>query len=356
MTEFEVYPFSKSTVAYLNGLRPSINIKPIYQRQGEVWTLAKQRLLIDSIINGFDIPKIYFHAHSHWVEEDGNRYKYSLVDGRQRLEAIWDFLDGKFTLDDDFILLEDGSAAAAGRTYSELVKKHPDIATTFGATKLDVMLIRTDDTELIEEMFSRLNEAVPLNAAEKRNGRGGPLRSAVIDLSRSTFFKERLPFGNTRYRHYDLSTKFMLWAESGRITDTKKHQLDEYWSDVKHAPNGSARAKRALTTALAISTSMSETFVDKDKLLSSVGMVSVYYLLFQKLLSEKKPMPTRTELEAFETVRRLKRPVDEDSLTLAQQRLLDFDRLAQSANDESALATRVAILGDYLSHPDRFIP
>ena len=60
-------------------------------------------------------------------------------------------------------------------TYSDLGFKYPLLKARFDATSLSVISVRTEDIELIEDMFSRLNEAVPLNAPEKRNAFGGPL-------------------------------------------------------------------------------------------------------------------------------------------------------------------------------------
>lgn len=352
MTEFSVTPLRTNSVAYLYRLRGAIQIDPVYQRQGEVWSIAKQRLLIDSIINKFDIPKIYFHEHASPLEIDGRRIRYSLIDGRQRLEAIWDFIDGRFTLADDFVLLKGNSTEAAGKTYSEIEEHVPEITALFSATSLDVMLIRTDDIELIEEMFSRLNEAVPLNAAEKRNGRGGPLRAAVRSLVEAPFFQDRLPFRNNRYRHYDLATKFLYWTEKGGPADAKKRQLDDFWEDVRADANGEQRAADLLSATRPVVDALAGTFVQGDYLLGSIGMVSVYFLLYMELSGG--PPPTRAQFQDFDNVRRLWRYENEDDLTNSQFRLLEFDRHAQSPNDENALRVRLGVLRDYLSDPTPF--
>lgn len=354
MTEFSVSPLKTTSVAYLYRLRTTIQVDPPYQRQGEVWSRAKQRLLIDSIINRFDIPKIYFHEHAPPLEIDGRRIRYSLVDGRQRLEAIWDFLEGKYALSDDFVLMEDNSTEGAGKTYSELEKDVPEIAALFSATSLDVMLIRTEDIELIEEMFSRLNEAVPLNAAEKRNGRGGPLRPAVRELiEHKQFFNDRLPFSNSRYRQYDLATKFLYWRERGPA-DAKKQHLDDFWEEARDNEKGDAHTAQLKAGVELVLDALAGTFESKDALLSSIGMISVYYLLYQELTDGKTSLPNHADLQAFNRVRRLPRYDDEADLTEGQRRLLEFDRLSQSPNDESALKYRLSVLRDYLADPDSF--
>lgn len=353
MMDFTVTPLRTNTVAYVERMRGIIQLDPVYQRQGAVWSREKQALLIDSIINQFDIPKIYFHQHVTPIRVGNKNYKYSLVDGRQRLEAVWDFMDGKFPLADDFVLLQSGSTRAAGKTFKELQAEEDDIATLFGASPLDIMCIQTEDIDLIEEMFSRLNEAVPLTAAERRNGRGGPLRGVVRTLCDATFFTSRLPFGNKRYRHYDLATKFLLLEYHGEPSDTKKRQLDEFWEYFKERNDSDSAAKLAAEVEDVLRL-MEGTFIENDRLLGIVGMVSVYYLYYRKVKGGEVEAPSRTALVEFENIRKLNRFNDEDDLSRQQRRLLEFDRLAQSPNDERALEFRLGVMSDYMRDPESF--
>ena len=57
--------------------------------------------LIDSIINGFDVPKLYL-ADFQLGDSSLNVSKlpYAIIDGKQRLEAIFDFFDGTLVLND----------------------------------------------------------------------------------------------------------------------------------------------------------------------------------------------------------------------------------------------------------------
>lgn len=353
MIDFTVTPLRTNTVAYIERMRGVIQLDPAYQRQGEVWSREKQALLIDSIINQFDIPKIYFHQHVTPIVLEDKQYKYSLVDGRQRLEAVWDFMDGKFPLADDFVLLHSGSKSAAGKTFKELQAEEDDIATLFGASPLDIMCIQTDDLDLIEEMFSRLNEAVPLTAAERRNGRGGPLRAAVRSLCEAPFFTSRLPFGNKRYRHYDLATKLLLLQHIGGPSDTKKRQLDEFWDEFKESGD-TALATQLASEVEEVLELMEGTFIENDRLLGVVGMVSIYFLYYRRVKEGYDSVPARTALLDFEKVRKLNRFNDEDDLSRQQRRLLEFDRLSQSPNDEAALEFRLDIMSDYLRDPESF--
>lgn len=62
-------------------------------------------------------------------------------------------------------------------------------------------------------MFSRLNEAVALNAAEKRNALGGPAPKAIRRVAMFPFFTKKLNISNKQYQHRDLAAKFLYFGE-----------------------------------------------------------------------------------------------------------------------------------------------
>ena len=59
---------------------------PDWQRE-EVWSKGRKQKLIDSILRGWRLPKFYFLLTSDEPEE------FEVVDGQQRLLAIWEFFD-----------------------------------------------------------------------------------------------------------------------------------------------------------------------------------------------------------------------------------------------------------------------
>jgi len=231
---FRIALLSPNAVADINTLWSAINLDPVYQRRDDIWEEAKQQLFVDSLINGYDIPKLYFHDLS-WRLHGPNK-RYAIIDGKQRLEAIRGFVEGEFALSDEFEDIEesdpDTARRAAGLGYSQLASKHPDLKARFDQFELPIVLVQTDDLEWIEEMFSRLNEAVPLNAPEKRNAFGGPLPQQIRKLSQDEFFVSRLAFQNARYRHLDLATKFLYMEYRDGLVNLKKRDLDELFGSL----------------------------------------------------------------------------------------------------------------------------
>jgi len=322
--------------------RDAFWMDPPYQRQSDVWPTEKRQLLIDSLFNRFDLPKLYLHEFYPSKRVRGNEYRYAVIDGKQRLSSIWQFVNNDLPLSDDFVYFRDPSVHMAGLTHREVGERYPIIRDTFNGTTLPVITILTDDIEIIEEMFSRLNEGVPLNAAEKRNTFGGPAPAAIRRTARHKFFTQKLPFTNRRYRHFDLAAKFLLFASNNnKPCDSKKAYLDQFVQDCKQKTP--AQMQCLLKTAATVLKSMSDIFVRNDKLLGSVGMVTVYYLLISK-----RPDVGRKQLLSFEKARTKNREIAERDITKANYELLEFDRFSQSPNDSIAMEYRLKVLNDKL--------
>lgn len=348
MTEFECNELNDSTVMLIFLDRQRIFLDPPYQRQSEVWNLSKKQLLIDSLINSYDIPKLYFHEYDKAEVHDGQLRKYAIVDGKQRLSAIWDFLDGKFPLSQDFEYLREPKLQLAGMTYQELSNTYPAIQARFTGRRLSVITIRTNDTDLIEDMFSRLNEAVPLNAAEKRNAFGGPVPKAIRDLVTSSFFTENTPISSRRYRHHDLACKFLLLESEKKVVDTKKARLDAFVRDYKE--RGLSKKTAQLAAQVKANLDLMHRFFRKDDpLLASPLMCTVYYVLFKDgVLGEPRPGWNRRVLAQFESELVENRKLASEESEDVDFTLLEYDRIARSPNDASTIDFRVLVLHEYL--------
>ena len=85
------YPSNSCSILGVYSDREEIELEPDYQRIGGIWTREKRQLLIDSVLNGFDIPKFYFHMFMPPITKAGKKHRYAIIDGKQRLQAIWDF-------------------------------------------------------------------------------------------------------------------------------------------------------------------------------------------------------------------------------------------------------------------------
>ena len=355
MAYLRTYPMSNSAILRLNAEKERINVEPWYQRRGEVWTPEKKQLLIDSILNDYDIPKLYFHSLSPGQRSEYGNFDYAIIDGRQRLEAIWGFADDGFPLSDDFSYLPDPKVIAGGMKYSDLGSAYPKLKIRFDSFTLPIVCVETDDIDIIEDMFSRLNEAVPLNAAEKRNAIGGPMAQCIRTLSEHHFFSSRVKFPDTRYQHRETAAK-LLFIEytilfQKRIIDTKKPYLDDM---VRKYKDGKAiRLDEVRNRTTKVINALDSAFLDRDGLLRAQTVIPVYYLAMRTASSiGKQEVFSREKLEEFNEKLVQNRSIAATDIASANFEYLEYDRMSQQGtNDAASIRERARILCEFLSIP-----
>jgi hypothetical protein len=345
MSTFSLSSLRNNSVWALYRLRTKLDINPEYQREGEIWNPDKKQLLVDTVLNHFDVPKIYLHKFLKPVTKGGQTYEYAVIDGKQRLTTLWGFIDGDFGLSEDFDYLADPCVIAKNMKYADLAKTYPEVKQDFDAFSLDVVVIETDDIEIIEDLFSRLNEAVPLNAAEKRNALPGAYPRAIRKLAQHVFFTSKLPFSNTRYRHYDLVAKMLMSQARNSVVDTKKVYLDRFFKD--EAKIKQADADGVIQAAEKHLDAMAGVFVVNDSLLQSVGMVMLYFHLFRLgAASGTTAQIDRAKLQDFQRRRSENKELAEVDISKAIYDLLEFDRFSQSPNDGVAMRFRLRVINE----------
>lgn len=330
----------------LNRERNVIQFDPVYQREGGVWSKAKQQLFIDSLLNGYDIPKIYMHA----LDRDDTGFDYAVIDGKQRMTTIFSFLSDELQLADDFQYAgpDCSQEPKAGDRYMDFSSQAKEI---FKEVSLDVVVVMTKDVEEIEELFSRLNNGEKLNAAETRNAFGGNMAALVRDAAKLDFFAKKLKFPNTRYSHLEVACK-LLYLEmqasksSGSlvIVDLKKKYLDEFVRQYRNISD--ADAKRLQDRLAQTLKSISPIFDDADIELSKQSYPQLMYLFTKEILRNYGSTDLKAKIKDFLRDFRLEREAnlkkDEDS---RDAELSEYGRLMQQGtNDASSMKARIDIL------------
>ncbi len=199
-------PWPISTVY---GIRERIDTNPDYQRPA-VWTRAQKRLLVDTILRNYDIPKLY------WRRTSRKPDKYDVVDGQQRLRAVWEFTGGKFSLPKTADPID--GYPVAGMKYEQL----PDeLRIRFDIYPLDVVLVEDADEDEVREMFLRLQNGTSLRAQEKRNAFPGTMRDFVRTLSSHDVFNS-VGFSDSRYTYDLVAAQFVCLEQAGGPCNVKK--------------------------------------------------------------------------------------------------------------------------------------
>lgn len=184
--------FSLSAIAEMVKFE-SIDISPHYQRRDR-WHAEKQSALIESFLLNIPVPPVYLSE-----DEYGT---YTVIDGKQRITSIYEFLSGKFKLQDLKEVPE-----LNGYSFEELPPQLKRALSIRPFMRV-ITLLKQSDPELKYEVFLRLNTGGEnLKPQEIRNvAFAGPLNELLFELSENDFLKNKLKITSSKsvpYRNMD---------------------------------------------------------------------------------------------------------------------------------------------------------
>lgn len=348
MAKLHITPHQTKTLVWWHTRRDNIDFSPPYQRRGRLWSAQDKAFLIDSIINGFDIPKLYLadfqYGHS---SLNVRRLPYAIIDGKQRLEAVFEFFDNKLVLDQNFVLRSDPSLRLAGMSLRDLRRNHRHVAEEFENFSFTVMSVVAEDERDINELFVRLNRSKPLTGAEVRNAIVGPVTDVIRRLTEHSIFQESIRFSTKRAGDQNAAAKALIFEYEERPVTTKKEVLDDFARGLQtdKLPIDKNRLELAARRVLDTFEAMEEVFLPNDELLSSSGIFPVYYWLVRMVHPDYRD-DLRPFLLSFETLRRQHRD-EQKALGPAadvDQQYARYDTLNRSTNDAVSHRGRVEIL------------
>lgn len=213
---------SLKNIAWFNDMNINgrLDMRPPYQRNA-VWTERQKSYLIDSILNGYPIPELIIQED---IDEKGQA-KYIIVDGQQRMRAVFEFLADQFGLN------KEDSPEFNGTNFSGLDTEQKK---TFFKYNFIVRSIPEMPDSDIREIFKRLNRnVVSLNAQEIRKAAySGGLIKLVTALSANPFWADMKLFTANdikRMRDEQFISELALAVVYG-ITN-KKDKLESFYEE-----------------------------------------------------------------------------------------------------------------------------
>jgi len=216
----------------INNRKDKIDPKPQYQR-GSVWSEEKKQLLIDTILRNYDIPKFYLRV------VDGGDYEHEVVDGQQRLRALWSFLNNEFPLGEESKDFED-LPDLSGKYYKDLNGDEQDRICGFS---LAITEIRDASEVEVRDLFLRLQEGTTLTPPEKRNAMVGNMRDFVHELSSAPVLL-KTSTKNDRFQHDDWIAHIAKLELNKGPVDVKAADLKKLYEDEKSFNVESKEAKK----------------------------------------------------------------------------------------------------------------
>lgn len=243
-----------------------------YQRK-LVWTLEEKQNLVHSLINQYPIPAVIL------AEFQG---KFDIIDGMQRLHAIFSFIDGQYSTQDGRLFDKSVFSGTNGTIQAALTTKTAEdparkmLASeeqdSFVEYKVPLVVLRDADDTDVEEVFRRINtygrrlseqesrqagassefsELVRQIAAERR---GDATLQEVVDLSSMPAVSINTPRSDEK-SGIDASSTFWVTSQvltaadlrnsadeqciaevvygvvTGKLPERKKEVLDKIYAD-----------------------------------------------------------------------------------------------------------------------------
>ena len=121
-----------------------------------------------------------------------------MVDGQQRLTAIYEFLANELALS------EESTKEFGGPYYKDLKSKYSD---AFDDFEIEYDEIEDASEEELKQFFQRLQQGLPLSSSEKLNSVHSKLRDYCRILTKHNFFSKSVALANTRLAHFDIASK-----------------------------------------------------------------------------------------------------------------------------------------------------
>lgn len=224
--------------------RGELDLQPNFQR-GEVWTDAKKRKLIDSILREWHVPPIH-------VIKGQNGECDVVLDGQQRLSAVRDFLSDNLRINGTAEPLDDRILELDGLKFSELPPEWMRRVAGFPIRIFNIVDYKPSEPS---ELFYRLNQPTALTAAEQRNSFFGKPREQIKRLAeimeQRNLDAKFLGFSNARMAYDDTLSRVCVALERGLATKTGANLLADRYRSGEPFENSAVDACLGAINALA---------------------------------------------------------------------------------------------------------
>jgi len=267
--------FEQWTVEKIYTNREQISF-PEYQREPKLWSLKDKQLLIDSILIDMDIPKLYFN--------EIKREEFEVVDGQQRLWAIWQFLDNEYKFETE----------SKDKKFQELngkkFKEFPsDVQIQIRSYKMQITIITNASERDLRELFLRLQLGLLLVTGEKLHASVGLMKDFIFKKMFRHQFIQAVKIAERRFAKQTLCAQICINSFSrANINEFSRTRFEDlkYFFEANSNLAGSElkffeeRTKHIMTVLDYLSTH----FKEKAKELRNRSFILSVYLFVEELI------------------------------------------------------------------------
>ena len=222
------------------------------------------------MLENYPVPPIYCLKEA----AGGKDYSYSILDGKQRLTTIFDYIDGRYPLDEETpsVTVDDTTHELGGKYFTDLDIECQQELLRF---KFTIYGFEDADDDLIEEIFFRLNNSTPLSKPQKAMPLCGVENAKFIkSILSDRFFSEICQFSAMQRRKSDdmctLLQGMMLLDnryEGYAFTSISADEIMRYASHIKNSYSDVQRER-----LYNIIDYLEKVFPEKEKMLKKINI------------------------------------------------------------------------------------
>lgn len=213
------------------------NFNPPYQRDDNVWDLDQKSFLIDTVMKNFPIPPIFLEQK---IDLNG-KTTYDVIDGKQRLTTIIEFIDNNIQLPLTFGTDNYGIDILNGKRFDEIKilsnenEVIKDFISDFWGYVINIEYIENPDYKIVDNIFDRLNRGGErLNSQELRKARyyDSIMYQAIEQLRNDKYMSKMLEkLNKNRLEDISFLTELYLFIKLGKVIDGTEVAIDRYFSE-----------------------------------------------------------------------------------------------------------------------------
>lgn len=246
---------------------------PEYQREKELWSLEAKAYLIDSIFKDIDIPKLYFNLN--------DKKEYEVVDGNQRLGAIWEYLSDQYPC----------SVNGEKKKFSDLSVAEKKIIEDY---KLQITVFQDAKDEFLREHFVRLQLGTPLVTGEKLKALTGKMKDFVFEKLIKYAFIKKLGIPKRRFAKQTLCAQICINSfgrkKTGTFQRTRWEDLRDFFKEYQHPQSTDLEFFNAQTAVITDGLNqLWQSFGERANQLKNRSYILSIYLLFEELVTADTP-------------------------------------------------------------------
>ena len=331
-------------IAWFNDLyqRDLLDLSPPYQRRS-VWNQAYREYFIETILLNYPAPPVFLHEE---ISPEGTA-AYSVVDGKQRLTTILDFVRDIFPVGENSSL-----ERLQGRFFSQL---DDATKTAFWRYPIGVEYMPIVEEGVLKNIFDRLNRNVArLTRQELRHAQyAGELAKSAEAMT--DYMLEELPrdvpriaaASRRQMKDVELVAQLLLLAEEGPASFSQDELDDAYvareeWSVRTRVERRFRNAVEAIAELVAANGGA----LMGTRVQNQADFYSLFGAVLELQQEKKLPAP---EASGRALARFLKQSNDETAREKNEDARMYYEAARSASNDLRQRRTRIEILKKKLS-------